>query len=92
MYHEGGCRICRHANGWEVTMRDPAIVKANKARDRKKYDDPTRGEYRDPNVTMVFTKIEEVLNFLKKNLNKMDVEADFDTSFDMAVSELGNDD
>ena len=86
-YGEGSCRIERHANGWEVTMRDPAIVKANRVRDRMKYDDPKRGEYRDPNISMVFTKEDEVLSFLKKNLKKMEAEADFDTSFDLACCE-----
>ena len=92
MYGEGNCRISRHANGWEVTMRDPEIVKKNRQRDAMKYDDPKRGEYRDPNVTLVFTKKEEVINFLTKNLDKMEVESDFDTSFDMAVAEAPDDD
>jgi len=91
MYSEGTCRIARHANGWEVTMRDPAIVEKNRLRDKMKYDDPKRGEYRDPNVTMVFTKKADVLTFLTKNLDKMDVEADYDTSFDVACAEPADD-
>jgi hypothetical protein len=92
MYDEGTCRIARHANGWEGTMRDPAIDKANRARDKMRFEDPKRPPYRDPNVTMVFTKEEDVLAFLKKNLDKMSVEADFDTSFDMEVASDNDED
>lgn len=85
---ESVCRIEKHTNGFEVSCRDPEIVKANQKRDAMKYDDPKRGQWQDPNQTFVFKTADEVLKFLKTNLPKLVPEPDYDTSFDIASNEI----
>lgn len=76
------CRIERLKNGYEIEMKDPEIVKANQ-KPRKGSEPYT---YRDPYVSYAFTKIEDVLTFLKKNLDKALPDDEYDTSFDAAVA------
>lgn len=75
------CRIERAANGYEVEITDPKIVKAN--RERK----DGMGGWRSPTVTFVFEDIEGVLTFLKDNLDKALVQDDFSTTFALASAE-----
>lgn len=81
-------RIERLKNGYEVEMKDPEIVKANAK--------PSKGSsftpYKNPNVGYVFKTVDEVLAFLKANLEKALPEDDFGSSFDEAVSAEGDDD
>lgn len=86
-YGSGCVRIDRKANGYSVCVTDPAIVAANNARDSSK------GPYkpwRDPERSYVFKDITEVLEFLKKNLDKAlpkDDPADsFESAFDKAAA------
>lgn len=75
------CRIERAANGYEVEISDPKIVKAN--RERK----DGSGVWRDPMVSFVFEDIDGVLNFLKSNLDKALVRDEFSSTFDLASAE-----
>lgn len=73
-------KIEKMKNGYEVEMKDPEIVKANMK--------PSKGAspWRDPNVSYVFKTVEEVLAFLKTNLEKAIPEDDFESSFDEAAA------
>jgi hypothetical protein len=70
------------ANGYEVEMKDPKIVKENQ---KPMKDGPT--SYRDPYVSYVFQTSDEVLAFLKKNLDKALPDDEYETSFDAAMAE-----
>lgn len=72
-------KIERLANGYEVEMTDPKIVKENSKIDRK-------GPWRDPKVAYAFKSVEEVLNFLKTNLDTAMPMDDYETSFDAAAA------
>jgi hypothetical protein len=76
------CRIERMVNGYEVEMKDPKIIAAN----RKPNKDGV-GSYRDPYVSYVFKSVDEVLAFLKKNLDKALPDDEYETSFDAAMAE-----
>ena len=76
-------RIERLANGYEVTLRDPKIVKEN-AKPNSKYRNSTR-EY-------VFKTLPELLAFLKKNLDKALPPDEFGSAFDSAVAAATGDD
>lgn len=78
-------KIKRMKNGFEVEMKDPEIIKANMK--------PAKGgigPYKDPNVSYVFKTVDEVLAFLKANLEKA-VPDDYESSFDEAATEEGDD-
>jgi hypothetical protein len=83
MMGEYTCRIERLTNGYEVEIKDPAIVKANSK--PKKSNEPST--YRDPWKSFAFTTVEEVLAFLKKNLDKALPDDEYSTSFDLAAAE-----
>lgn len=82
-------RIERLTNGYTVRMRDPAVVKANEARDFKS-DKPA--PWRDPNREYVFKTVDEVLKFLKGNLDKALPADSFSSAFDAACVEPDEDD
>ena len=88
MGYGDGCRIERHQNGWEATIRDPEIVAKNEKRDAMKYDDPKRPPWIDPNKSYVFADLDKLMAFLKTALPKMKPEADFETAFDTAASSI----
>lgn len=67
-------------NGFEVELKDPGIVKANA---KKGVSTP----WRDPWVSFAFTTSEEVLAFLKANLDKALPGDEYSSSFDLAVAE-----
>jgi hypothetical protein len=77
------CRIEKMRNGYEVELRDPAIVKANSAPSKKGEYTP----YRDPCVSYVFGSVDEVLKFLKKNLEKALPDDEYDSAFDEAAKD-----
>lgn len=73
-------RIERLANGYEVEITDPAIVKANQSRQGSK-------PWRNPKINYAFKTVEEVLAFLSKNLEKALPMDDYSTSFDAAAGD-----
>jgi hypothetical protein len=75
------CRIERVKNGYTVEMKDPKIVKQNQASSNKP------SPWKDPNVEYVFQTLEQVLDFLKANLDKALPTDDYTTSFDKALTE-----
>lgn len=77
-------KIEKAQNGYEVEVTDPKIVAANRKDDMK-------GPWRDPCVSYVFKTVDEVLEFLKKNLDKALPADEFTTSFDAAVGEEEDD-
>lgn len=78
------CRVERMTNGYSVRLTDPKIQKAN--------DNPNRkGSWRDPSREFVFTDIDKVLEFLKKNLNKALPQDDFDSAFAEVSAKDDND-
>lgn len=79
------CRIERVKNGYTVEMKDPKIVKQNAAN----RDKPA--PWKDPNVEYVFQTLEQVLEFLKTNLDKALPMDDYTTSFDKALAEEDDD-
>lgn len=74
------CKIKRLANGYEIQLRDPEIVKANRESKPSK-------PWRDPEVGYVFKTIGEVTAFLTKNLEKALPLDEYSTSFDVAAKE-----
>lgn len=72
------CRIEKLNNGYEVELRDPEIVKANSK---------GKGAYRDPCVAYCFNTVDEVLAFLKKNLDKALPDDEYSSSFDAALDD-----
>ena len=88
MSYDDGCKITRHTNGFEVSLRDPKIVAANRKRDAEPYDSKKpRTPWQEPNKTFVFKTAKEVTTFLEANIDKMLPEADYETSFDLAAAE-----
>lgn len=75
-------RIEKIANGYEVTLTDPAIVKANSKANSK---------WRDPSREYAFKTVKEVLAFLDKHLDSALPADDYESSFDSAVAELSGD-
>ena len=69
-------RIERIANGYEVCVTDPKIVKEN-AKPNSRYRDATK-EY-------AFQNIKQVLDFLQKNLDKALPDDEYSSSFDEAA-------
>ena len=81
-YDDCCCRIEKCSNGYEVEIKDPAIVKANTKRDSSKGYTP----YKDPWCCYVFKTVDEVLAFLKKSLPLAVAGDEFGSSFDAAVA------
>ncbi len=71
-------RIERMANGFEVEITDPAIVKANQS---------SKDKWRDPNISYAFKTVREVVAFLSRNLEKALPVDDYTSSFDKAADE-----
>ncbi len=72
------CKIERMANGYEVEISDPKIVERNR--------DPKVAGWRDPKVCYGFKTVDEVLTFLKNNLDKALPAEDYETTFNVAVA------
>lgn len=75
------CKIEAAANGFEVELYDPEIAKAN---------EKSKGRYRDPMVSHVFSTVEEVTDFLKTNLKAAGPD-EYTSSF-QTISEEEDDD
>jgi hypothetical protein len=82
MSYDSCCRIERATNGYTVNMQDPKIREANSK---------SGGKYKDPNCEFVFETIEDVLAFLKKNLDKALVADSYSTSFTLASVDADKD-
>ena len=84
-------RISRFDNGFSVEIKDPGIVKYNKANDAKEYD--KRKPYKDPWRNFIFPSADKAIEFLEKNLDKAVTAAktedasDYETAFDLAVAD-----
>lgn len=65
-------KIERVANGYEVCLTDPEIVKKNSS---------ASGRWKNPEVEYVFKTVSEVMSFLEKNLDKAMPEGDYESSF-----------
>ncbi len=94
MYGDSDCdiRIQRHQNGFTVRITDPAIVKANRERDKQRSSKSSgeccpSTEWRDPQVSYAFTTRDEVSTFIKENIDKALPVDEFSSSFDAAVKE-----
>lgn len=75
-------KIEKLANGYEVEMTDPEIVKANQSPSKK----GEIGTWKDPKVAYAFKSVDEVINFLRANLDKAMPMDEYETSFDEAAS------
>ena len=82
MSYDGCCRIERATTGYTVCLQDPKIREANAKPNSK---------YRSPECEYVFKTIEEVLAFLKKNLDKALVADDYSNSFTIASAAADKD-
>lgn len=84
---EYSVRICRVQNGFEVSLSDPEIVKANQKRDSAK---GAVAPWRDSQKTYVFKDMKAALSFVEKTaekaLPKEEVDS-FDTAYDKAAKE-----
>lgn len=81
-------RIEKMTNGYEVEIKDPAIVKANAKRDLSA---KTYTPYKDPMRSYVFTDCDAVLAFLKKNLDKALPDDEYASAFDVAAESSSDD-
>lgn len=85
MSYDKRVTIERLANGYNITVKDPAIVAANEARDNSK--GPYKA-YRDPERCYTFGTIAQVNAWLTANLDKALPKDDpidsFEATFDKA--------
>lgn len=84
-------RVSRFDNGFSVEIKDPGIIKYNKANDAvKNYD--KRKPYKDPWRNFIFDTAEKAQKFISKNIAKAIVAArdedtnEYQTAFDTAVT------
>lgn len=75
--------IERAENGYEVEMTDPKIEKANQS--------SKGGMWRDPMRSYVFSKSSDVIEFVRKNIDKLASDA-YGDAFAAAVSASETDD
>lgn len=87
MSYDSCVRIERLANGYTVTLKDPAIVAANNKSNRSSNSPYT---YRDPERCYTFDSVAKVTKFITDNLDKaLPAQADedsFDKTFDKAAA------
>lgn len=86
MYGEKCVKIERLENGYEISLPDPAVIKRNNSRDMNK---PM--PYEDPMKEYAFKTIEEVMVFLKANLDKALSVDEYATAFETAMKEENDD-
>ena len=79
--------ISKIVNGYEIEYEDPEIIAANRKRDMSS---KMMSPWKDPTKEMAFKTVQEVIDFLKDNLEKLEPDDDYNTSFAKAVME--NDD
>jgi len=87
MYGDCVCKVDKKNNGWVVTMNDPKIVEANR---KRKTDLKEVSPYRDPEQSFVFQTVDQVLEFLKNNLDKTKPVDDYSSSFQAASAEMSD--
>lgn len=76
-------KIERLANGYEVEMSDPEIIKNN----QKPTKSGSMGAWKDPKVSYAFKSVDEVIKFLKTNLDKAMPMDEYGSSFEAAAAE-----
>lgn len=79
-------RIERERNGYEVRCTDPAIQKANEARNKRHEDGPSE-PWQDPDVEYSFDTKEQVLAFLAKAIDIALPEDIYTSTFDKLAKE-----
>jgi hypothetical protein len=73
------CRIEALANGYEVSLRDPAKAKKNEAKDVS---------WQDPMVSYAFSDMDKMIEFIRTNLPKAaEGDDEYSSSFDSASKE-----
>lgn len=85
-------RVEKLQNGYSVSLDDPKIVKANRARDTSGKSNVST-PWRDPRVTYAFKDGAAAAKFIAENIDKIVPDSDdFDCSFDKAAMEADSDD
>jgi len=79
--------IERVANGYEVEISDPKIMKRNEESGKNEYE----SGYKDPKVCYVFKTEKEVMDFLAKNMSKALPKSEYDMAYDAATKEENDD-
>ena len=73
------CRIEALANGYEVSLRDPAKAKKNDGKDAM---------WQDPMVSYAFSDMDKMIEFIRTNLPKAaEGDDEYSSSFDAAAKE-----
>lgn len=80
-------RIDRARSGFNVTVTDPDIVKANQRRDRN--SGASLGPWQDPQIEYSFEDKAAVLKFLDKAIDVALPEDAFTSAFDKLAKEAG---
>lgn len=81
-------RIEREREGFRVRVTDPAIEKANRARDNAKSGDTISSTpWRDPNVEFEFETKEQVLKFIESAMDIALPKDTYSTTFDKLAKE-----
>ena len=87
MSYDSCLRIERVANGYSVTLRDPAIIAKNQKRDSSK---GPYAPYQDPERTYIFKTCAELTAFITKNIDKalpaQSASDSFESAFDKAAA------
>ena len=83
MYGDCTIRIERLQNGYNVRMTDPKIVKENNERDKSSKNGCA--PWRDSQVSYAFTTADEVVAFIKDNIDKALPVDEFSSTFDEAA-------
>lgn len=84
MYDDCTIRIRRLQNGFNVSMTDPEIVKQN-AKRRDAEDGCCAVAWKDPEVSYAFTTTDEVVDFVKNNIEKALPRDEYSSTFDKMV-------
>lgn len=82
-------RLERERSGFKVTVTDPEIEKANRARDNK--DSPSTA-WRDPNVEFIFDDAPKAIAFITKAIDIALPVDTYTTAFDKLAKEAGAND
>lgn len=86
MYGDCTIRIERLQNGFNVRITDPAIVKKNEKRRESK--EGCCEPWQDPQVSYAFSTSEEVVNFVKENIDKALPVDEYSSTFDKAAEDV----
>lgn len=86
MYNHCTIRIERLQNGFTVRVTDPEIVKQNEKRNKSR-DGECCAPWQDPEVSYAFSTKEEVVDFIKGNIDKALPVDEYSSTFDKAVKD-----